>query len=120
MIELGEFERDHAEFDRRGVHMFAISNDTPEDVQRNQADLPHVVFLADQDQSAAKTLQLSDDHGGPNGEPTNTPTLIFVDGQGIVRQLLRPANLFTRHTSAEVLAEIDAQLAPDRTKSETN
>src|SRR5262245_37870748 len=110
MIELGELERRHQDFDQRNVRVFAISNDPLENARLNQADFPHLKLISDADLNMAKAVGMVHAGAGPGGKDTNAPTTLLVDGSGTVRWLERPPNFFGRIPPDEVLAAIDEKL----------
>jgi peroxiredoxin len=110
MVELGELERRHQDFDQRNVRIFAISQDPLEDARLNQSDFPHLQLISDADQKMAKAVGMVHPGAGPHGTDTNAPTTLLVDGTGTVRWLKRPSNFFGRIPLDEELAAIDANL----------
>jgi peroxiredoxin len=111
MIELGELEKHHEEFARRGIRIVVISNDHPTVAQLTHADFPNLIVLADARQVMAKALQVTHTAFGPlGGRPTNAPTTLLVDGDGIVRWLYRPDRFVARLPPEELLTAIDEAL----------
>ena len=108
MVELGQLEKYHAEFAKRNVRVVVISNDKPTTAQKTQADFPHLVVVSDSDQNMAKALQVIHSGAGATGDDTNAPTTFLVDGDGRVRQMMRPERFLSRYSPQEVLAAIDA------------
>ena len=106
MIELGQLERRHAEFDRRGVRLVVVSIETPEDSHKTQADFPHLRVLADHDRALANAAGMIHENSGPGGSATSAPTTILVDRSGIVRWLYRPPSAVSRLSPDEVLDAI--------------
>ena len=107
MIELGQLEKNHAEFARRGVRVIAISNDDQATAKLTQAKFPHLGIVADADQSLAKAMQVIHPGAAPGGGDTNAPTTFLVDGVGQVRWLFRPERLLVRLAPEQLLAAID-------------
>lgn len=107
MIELGELEKHHAEFTKRGVRVAVVSNDPPEIAAMNQADFPHLIVVSDADQSMAKALGMIHPGAGQHRDDTNAPTTFFVDGDGKVRYMARPRRIIDRLSPADVLAAAD-------------
>jgi len=111
MIELGELEKHHEEFARRGVRVVVISNDHPKIAELTQADFPHLIVLADARQVMAKALQVTHTAFGPlGGRPTNAPTTFLVNGDGIVCWFFRPDRFVARLPAEELLETIDETL----------
>ena len=47
MIELGQLERRHEDFENRHVRVVAVSLESREDAARSQEQFPHLTFIAD-------------------------------------------------------------------------
>src|SRR5262249_27714139 len=107
MVELGQLEKRHQEFEQRKVRLVVISNDDQKTAQDTQADFPHLVVLSDADQNMAKALQVIHAGASPDHRDTNAPTTFLVDGTGTVRWLFRPDRFLTRLSPDQLLAAID-------------
>ena|SRR5437763_15658339 len=108
MVELGELERRHEDFDRRNVRVYAISPDDLPGAQVVQKDFPHLKIVSDSKMDVARAIGTVHPGAGHGGGDTNAPTTILVDGKGTVRWLERRGNFFERIPPDEVLAAIDA------------
>ena len=87
MVELGQLEERHADFDK--VRVVAISQDDLENSKRTQEACPHLQIVSDANASIANALELMDKvHHGPKGEDTNAPTTILVDGAGNPKKIV--------------------------------
>ena len=111
MIELGELEKQYSELEKRHIRLVAISRDDLETSKETQAQFPHLLIAADSDGNMANALKVVDPGHGHQGEDTNFPTTILVDGAGTVRWLFRPDRFFTRLSPPELLAAIDEHLS---------
>lgn len=107
MIELGELEGHHQDFDSRHARIVAISRDDQEPAKGTQEKFPHLTIVSDSDQNMAKALQVIAPGAGHEGEDTNAPTTIIVDGAGQVRWVCRPERFITRLSPGELLEAID-------------
>lgn len=107
MVELGELEKQHAEFGRRGVQLFVISNDDLETAQATQKDFPHLIVVSDENQNLAKAIQVIHPGAGPTGDDTNAPTTFLVDGTGQVRWSFRPDRFLVRLSPGQLLDAMD-------------
>jgi peroxiredoxin len=114
MIELGELEKNHEEFAKRGIRIFAVSNDDEAIAKRTQTDFPHLVLISDTEQNIAKAMQVIDAEKGPQQTDTNAPTTFLVDGTGNVRWVYRPARITDRLAPGELLNAIDETLPTAR------
>jgi peroxiredoxin len=106
-IELGELERQHAEFEKRNVRLYVISNDDQATAGQTQADYPHLVVVSDEGQTLAKAIEVIHSGVGPGGGDTNVPTTFLVDGDGKVRWYFRSDSFLVRQSPGELLAAID-------------
>src|SRR5438309_2114563 len=107
MIELGQLEREHAEFARRNVRIVAASVDSLEDTQKTAAKFPHLLILSDPDRQLVTAAGLLHAGAGPGGSDIAAPTTVLVDRGGHVRWLFRPDRVLARLSPAELLARVD-------------
>jgi peroxiredoxin len=107
MVELGELEKRHRDFESRGVRIVAISNDDRPTAEATQRDFPHLSIVSDPDQDIAKAMQVIHPHMGPGATDTNAPTTFLVDGSGRVLWFFRPERFIARLGPDELLAAID-------------
>lgn len=110
MLELVQLERRHADFAQRNTRIIAISIEGTDDAKLTQAELPHLVILADQSRGFTDMAEVIHPHAGPDGGDAATPTTILVDSKGKVRWLFRPSQVLERLSPDEVLAAIDEHL----------
>jgi peroxiredoxin len=111
MIELGQLEERHADFDKRNVRVVAISPDDLETSKTTQQAFSHVQIVSDAEHKIAEALAVTDkDHRSMKGEDTNAPTTILVDGAGTVRWVGRPDSVLVRFSTEDVLKEVDQHL----------
>lgn len=111
MIELGQLEKAHAEFEKRKTRVVVISLEDHQDAQRTQADFPHLLVVADTNRKLSEALEVIHDQSAPDGKDTTAPTTFLVDGAGVVRWNFRPERFLVRLTPAEVLAAIDERMS---------
>jgi len=110
MIELGELETNHAEFEKRDVRVVAASVDDLKDAERTQREFPHLTIVADTDKKLITAAEVLHRGAGKSGEDVAAPTTFFIDKQGVVRSLFRPAQILTRLSAKEVLQAVDEKL----------
>ena len=110
MIELGELEAQHAEFEKRKTRVVVVSVEDQETAQATQKDLPHLVVVADSNRKLSTALDVLHADSAPGGGDTAAPTTFIVDGSGIVRWTFRPDRIFRRLTPAEVLEAVDKHI----------
>jgi alkyl hydroperoxide reductase subunit AhpC len=111
MVELGQLEAAHQEFERRGARVIVASLENQETAKATQADFPHLVVVADAERGLANALDVV--HRQSDGGDTAVPTTLIVDGHGTVRWMFRPDRFLRRLSPAEVLAALDKQMATD-------
>jgi peroxiredoxin len=110
LVELGQLEEHHADFEKRNVRIVAISRDNLEDSKKTQEACPHLQIVSDADHKIADALTIIDKGHGPGGSDTNAPTTILVDAHGAVRWIARPDRFIVRLSPEEVLAAVDQHL----------
>ncbi len=107
MIELGQLENHHEEFTRRGIRIYAVSNDNENDAKLTQSKFPHLVIVSDADQNVANAMQVIDKGKAADGTDTNAPTTFFADGSGNVRWMFRPDRITDRLPPELLLKALD-------------
>jgi alkyl hydroperoxide reductase subunit AhpC len=107
MIELGQLERRYQDFKDANIRVIVSSVEGTEDAAKTKEQFPHLLVLADKNRSLSEAAELIHPHSGPNGDDTDAPTTIIVDGKGMVRWVYRPHQVFTRLTPDEVLQAVD-------------
>ena len=110
MIELGQLEGRHDDFDRRNTQLVVVSLEGTEDASQTQKQFPHLVVLSDAKASLTNAVQVLNPGEGHAGEDVPFPTTFFVDGQGKVRAVRRAGGVISRLSPDEVLAAVDAEL----------
>jgi peroxiredoxin len=110
MIELGELEKNHAEFAKRNTRVVVVSIEGREDAEKTRAQFPHLTVVADDKRSLAKAVDLIHVNSNPNGGDTTAPTTILIDRKGDVKWLYRSERVITRLSPEELLAAVDKYL----------
>src|SRR5262245_12201984 len=111
MIELGELERRHADFEQKNTRIVAASADGRTASQKTQADFPHLAIVADRERKLIHALGAVHPQGFPDGSDAPASTIILVDPQGTVRWLYRPERASALPSPDEVLKAL-AQYLP--------
>ena len=111
MIELVQLESRHEEFEKRKTRVVVVSLEGEEDAKLTQAELPHLVVIADAERKLAEALDVVHPESNPEGGDTTAPTTLLVDGKGIVRWIFRPERFLKRLSPAEVLSAVDEHMA---------
>jgi len=110
MVELGELQKRHADFEEKRVRVVAISNDDVENSKETQKKFPNLTIVSDADMDIANSMQTV--HKGANmGADANAPTTFLVDGTGKVRWLFRAGRFTERLSPDELLKAIDANVS---------
>ena len=107
MVELGELEAAHAEFEKRNTQILVASLEDQETAKLTQADFPHLVILSDPERKLLQAFEVVHPKSGPDGGDTAAPTTFLIDGQGFVRWTYRSPSVFRRLSPQEVLAAVD-------------
>ncbi|MGI8981301.1 MAG: redoxin domain-containing protein [Pirellulaceae bacterium] len=110
MIELGELEKNHVEFEKRNVRVVVASREVPEVARSTQERFPHLVVVADSDGKLIKAAGVLHAGAGQKQEDIAAPTTFFIDKQGTVRSLFRPKQVITRLSAKEVLRAVDEKM----------
>ena len=105
MIELGQLEATHEEFEKRGVRVMVASIEGQEEARQTQEQFPHLTVVADSNRALADAVAVI--YSDPTEGDTAAPTTLLIDGAGTVRWVFRPDRVFRRLSPAELLAEVD-------------
>ncbi len=115
MIELGQLERHHDDFDQRQTRIIVGSTENTGDAKKTQADFPHLLVLADSEHGLIDALGIMDPRPSPvTGASMAAPTTLLVDKNGVVRWVFRPSRVIERLSPTELAAAIDQNLAGKR------
>ena len=114
MIELGQLEARHQDFDSRHVRVVAVSLDGLDDSAKTQSKFPHLVIVSDKNEGLAKAASTLAPQHSPEGGDTNAPTTVLVDRRGEVRWVFRPDRFIERLSPDELLKEVDKHLGASR------
>ena len=88
-----------------------MSVEGQEDAGQTQAQVPHLLVLADERRGLSDAAELIDPKNkGPNDSTIDAPTTILVDRRGTVRWLYRPGAVITRLSPDEVLQAVDQHM----------
>jgi len=112
MVELGELEARHADFDTRNARIVAVALEDPATVARTQDKFPHLKLAADKDGKLIDVAQVRHARAAPDGGDAAAPTTVLIDRAGVVRWIFRPERYLTRLSPDELLAAVDQHLAP--------
>ncbi|HKI35863.1 MAG TPA: redoxin domain-containing protein [Gemmataceae bacterium] len=110
MIELGQLEARHQDFDSRHVRVVAVSLDGLDGSTKTQNKFPHLVVVSDKKKSLAMAAELIAPQHSPAGGDTVAPTTVLIDRRGEVRWLFRPDRFIERLSPDQVLEAVDEQL----------
>lgn len=110
MVELGELEKRHADFDKRNVQIVAVSPDNLEYTKKTQEKLPHLTILSDEELKMAGAVEVIHKGMGDKGQDTNVATTILVDGKGEVRWVFRADRFIERIPTDALLEAVDKNL----------
>jgi peroxiredoxin len=107
VVELGELERHERQFADKHIRVVVVSNDDLETARMTQAEFPHLIVVADADQTIAKAMEVIHKGAGRDGSDTNAPTTFLIDGEGQVQWCFRPDRFIERLAADELLKSIE-------------
>jgi peroxiredoxin len=110
MVELGQLEARHADFQQRNIRLVAISQDDLENSKKTQEKFPHLQIVSDADHKIADALATTDPAHSHGGQQTNSPTTFLVDGDGSVRWIFRADRFLVRLSPDELLSAVDQHM----------
>jgi peroxiredoxin len=105
MIELGQLEKHHADFDKKNIRLVASSIEGPEEAEKTQKQFPDLVVVSDKSRSLSNAAEVMDTSKFP--EESSAPTTIVIDGSGVVRWVYRSGHVMSRLSPAELLAQVE-------------
>ena len=115
MIELGQLEAHHDEFNKRQTRVIVASTENAVDAKRTQEDFPHLLVLADSERGLIDALGVMDPRPSPAiGGSMAAPTTFLVDKNGAVRWVFRPSRVIERLSPTELATAIDQNLTGQR------
>ncbi len=112
MMELGELEKHHADFDKKDARIIAISMDDQQGAKEAQDKFPNLVILADPNSELIGGIKAVAPHAGPGGVDAAAPTTIILDKEGKIRWTHREDRFISRPSPGEILAALDKSI-PD-------
>jgi peroxiredoxin len=106
---LRSFQKRLPDFEKRGVHLAAISVD-PSDVSAKHCQKMGYTFpfLSDSDASVIKRYDVLHHGAGPKGNDIARPAEFYVDASGTVRWVNLTENIAVRARPEQALSAIDA------------
>jgi alkyl hydroperoxide reductase subunit AhpC len=110
MVELGQLETRHQDFEQKNVHVVVISIEDQEAAKATQEQFPHLIIISDADRKLTEAATMIHPHSAPDGGDTSTPATLLVDDRGVVRWTFRPERVPTRLSPGELLAAIDREM----------
>ena len=110
MVELGQLESRHSDFEKKNVRIVAVSLDNVEDTADMKKQFPHLILISDAEANLSKAVEVLGPHRGHDGAETDSPTTILVDRNGQVRWVFRPDLVLERLSPDNLLEAIDKNL----------
>jgi peroxiredoxin len=109
---LRSFQKRLPEFEKRGVHLAAISVD-PVETSRGHAQKMHFTFplLSDSEAAVIKRYDVLHRGAGPKDNDIARPAEFYVDASGTVRWVNLTENIAVRARPGQVLEALN-QLSP--------
>jgi peroxiredoxin len=110
MVELGQLEEHHAEFQDRNARIFAVSLDDVDDAAITQKKFPDLTILADPNAKLVGAIHAIHPGGGPGGADAAAPTTLILNSKGTIRWIKRGERFLERPAPEEVLTALDKYL----------
>jgi peroxiredoxin len=108
MTQLRELEAHHAAFDRVKADVVVVSLEDVASAAETQHDFPHLKAVSDEREGLSGAIDLINRQASPEGKDIAAPTILLVDGNGVVQWLHRPTRFIARPSAAELTAKIEA------------
>ena len=109
MIELGEFEANKSEFEKRGVKIVAVSADRVQTTKATSEKFPFLKVISDPKLSLGRAFGfVHEDSPRQVEHEILAPGMILLNREGLVLWMYRGENLNERLPTKEVLKQIDA------------
>jgi peroxiredoxin len=110
MVELGQLESRHSDFEKKNVRIVAVSLDSVEDTAEMKKQFPDLIMISDAEANLSKAVEVLGPQRDQKGNETDSPTTILVDHNGQVRWVFRPDLVLRRLSPEELLKAIDEHL----------
>jgi peroxiredoxin len=110
MVELGELEKRHADFEKKNTRVVVVSVEGLDDAKKTQTDFPHLIVVSDADKSLTQAADVIHPHSAQDGSDTAAPANLLIDRHGILRWESRPESFLKRLAPDDVLAAVDKHL----------
>lgn len=107
MLELGQLNDRHDEFEKRNSRIVAVSMDEKEFAKETKQKFRHLTVLADPDAKLIEAIKAVAPHAGEGGADTAAPTTIIIDSAGKIRWVHREERFISRPSPGQVLAAFD-------------
>jgi peroxiredoxin len=106
---LRSFQKQLSDFDKRGVHLAAISVDSVDVTAAHCRKMRYTFpFLSDADAAVIKRYDVLHRAAGPHGADIARPAEFYVDSSGTVRWVNLTENIAVRARPEEALKAIDS------------
>lgn len=118
MVELGELEARHADFEKRNARIVVVSLEDQRTASQTREQFPHLQPVADVDGRLIDVANVRHHNAAPDGRDAAAPTTVLVDRAGVVRWVFRPERYLTRLSPDELLAAVDQHLTTPTTSAQ--
>jgi peroxiredoxin len=108
MTQLRELESHHAAFDRAKADVVVVSLEDVPTAAETEREFPHLKAISDERQGLSGAVDLVNRKFSPDGKDCAAPTVLLVDGNGVVQWLHRPTRFIARPSAAELTAQIES------------
>jgi peroxiredoxin len=107
MTQLADLEASHDEFQRAGAEVVVVSIEDGDATRQTQADFPHLVVASDERREFSTAIDVINRGFAPEGGDSAAPTMLLIDGRGIVNWLFRPTRFIARPSARELARKVE-------------
>lgn len=108
MAQLRELEAHHAAFEQAKADVVVVSLDDVSTAAETEREFPHLKTISDERQGLSGAVDLVNRQASPEGKDIAAPTVLLVDGNGVVQWLHRPTRIIARPSTADLIARIES------------
>jgi|GEM_PF-1301828 len=109
MTQLTELEAHHADFESAKADVVVVSIEDLETASQTQKDFPHLKVVSDEQRELSNAIDVVNKAVAPDGGDADAPTIVLLDGAGVVQWVHRPTRVLVRTSAAELVAKINEQ-----------
>jgi len=108
MTQLRELEAHHAAFDKAKADVVVVSLEDVPTAAETEREFPHLKAISDERQGLSGAVDLVNRQASPEGKDIAAPTVLLVDGNGVVQWLHRPTRFIARPSTSDLITQIES------------